>query len=47
MNRGLYFGYEVLDEYGLSLAIVYSPEDKDLQLCVAVGCLALAIGIKF
>lgn len=47
MQKGLYFAYEVLDDFGISFSMVYCPADKDFQICLALGCLALAVGITF
>ena len=41
---GFYFAHRLTDEIGLSVAVVYIPEERGLQISLMFGCLMLAIG---
>ena len=43
---GFYFAHRFTDEIGLSFALVYIPQEKDLQISLMLGCLMLAVGYK-
>jgi hypothetical protein len=43
---GFYFAHRLTDEIGLSFAVVYIPEERDLQISLMLGCLMLAVGYK-
>ena len=46
-TTGLWFSVEMADAIGLSLAIVWMPEEKDFQISLLIGYLFLAIGYTF
>lgn len=46
-NRGLWFCALIKESFGLSLAIVYNPEESSIQIAVMVGWLMIAIGYDF
>ena len=43
---GFYFAHRFTDEIGLSFALVYIPQEKDLQISLMLWCLMLAVGYK-
>ena len=46
-NKGLWFCFLIKESFGLSLAIVYTPESHDIQIAGMVGWLLLAVGYTF
>ena len=46
-EKGLYFAAREAKEIGFSIALVYIPEERDLQFSMMIGSLMLAIGWTF
>lgn len=46
-EKGLYFAARKAEEIGFSIAMVYIPEERDLQFSIMIGSLMLAIGWTF
>ena len=46
-EKGLYFAAREAEEIGLSIALVYIPQEKDLQFSIMLGCYMVAIGWTF
>ena len=46
-ERGLWFCALIKESFGMSLAIVYNPEESSIQIAVMVGWLLIAIGYDF
>ena len=48
VEKGLYVAYACgEDAFGFSFSCVYIAKDKDFQISLMIGSLALAIGCKF
>ena len=47
MQKGLYFAYNEEEAFGISFACVYITKEKEFQISLMLGYLALAIGYKF
>lgn len=46
-EKGLYFAAREAEEIGLSIALVYIPQEKDLQFSIMFGSYMVAIGWTF
>ena len=46
-ERGFYFAAEERKEFGISVALVWEPTEKDLQLSIMLGNYMLAVGFTF
>ena len=46
-HKGFYFGYQEEAAWGFSFSVVYIPEEKDFQISMMIGNIALAIGYSF
>lgn len=46
-EKGLYFAAEEREEIGFSIALVYAPQEKDLQFSIMFGSYMVAIGCTF
>lgn len=46
-ERGFYFAAEEREEFGISVALVWEPTEKDLQLSIMLGNYMLAVGFTF
>lgn len=47
MQKGLYFAYNEEDAFGISFSCVYLTKEKEFQINLMLGYLALAVGYKF
>lgn len=46
-EKGLYFAEREAEEIGFSIALVYIPQEKDLQFSIMLGSYMVAIGWTF
>ena len=46
-DKGFYFGMQEENAWGFSFSVVYIPEEKDFQISLMLGNLALAVGYSF
>jgi hypothetical protein len=46
-ESGFYFAAEEREEFGISVALVWEPTEKDLQLSIMLGNYMLAVGFTF
>lgn len=46
-EKGLYFAAREAEETGFSIALVYIPQEKDLQFSIMFGSYMVAIGWTF
>lgn len=46
-EKGFYIAAEERNEKGLSVAVVYAPEEKDIQFSIMIGSYMVAIGYTF
>ena len=46
-EKGLYFAAREAEEIGLSIALVYIPQEKDLQFSIMLGSYMVAIEWTF
>lgn len=46
-EKGLYFVAREAEEIGFSIALVYIPQEKDLQFSIMFGSYMVAIGWTF
>ena len=46
-EKGLYFEAREAEEIGFSIALVYIPQEKDLQFSIMFGSYMVAIGWTF
>lgn len=46
-EKGLYFAAREVEEIGFSIALVYIPQEKDLQFSIMFGSYMVAIGWTF
>lgn len=46
-EKGFYIAAEERNEKGFSIAVVYVPEEKDIQLSIMIGSYMLAVGYIF
>ena len=46
-HRGPWFCALIKEAFGLSLAIVYNPEERSIQIAGMVGWLMIAVGYDF
>lgn len=46
-EKGLYFAAREAEEIGFSIALVYIPQEKDLQFSIMFGNYMVAIGWTF
>lgn len=46
-EKGLYFAAMEAEEIGFSIALVYIPQEKDLQFSIMFGSYMVAIGWTF
>lgn len=46
-EKGLYFAAGEAEEIGFSIALVYIPQEKDLQFSIMFGSYMVAIGWTF
>jgi hypothetical protein len=46
-EKGFYFAAEEREEFGISVALVWEPTEKDLQLSIMLGNYMLAVGFTF
>lgn len=46
-EKGLYFTAREAEEIGFSIALVYIPQERDLQFSVMFGSYMVAIGWTF
>lgn len=46
-EKGLYFAAREAEEIGFSTALVYIPQEKDLQFSIMFGSYMVAIGWTF
>ena len=47
LNKGFYFAYEETELIGIAFSIGYIKPERDFQICLQLGTLALAIGYQF
>lgn len=48
MNNGFYFGFKEETEFvGIAFSCGYIKNERDFQICLQLGTLALAIGYQF
>ena len=46
-EKGLYFAAREAEEIGFSIALVYIPQEKDLQFSIMLGSYMVAMGGHF
>lgn len=46
-EKGLYFAAREAEEIGFSVALVYIPQERDLQFSIMFGSYMIAIGWTF
>lgn len=46
-EKGIYFAAREAEEIGFSIALVYIPQEKDLQFSIMLGSYMVAIGWTF
>lgn len=47
MRKGFYIASNESDSWGFSIALVYCPKDKDIQLSIMLFNLMVAVGYTF
>lgn len=47
MDTGFWFYYGIEDSFGISFALVYTPEERTIQITGMVGYLMLGVGYTF
>lgn len=46
-GQGFYIATQEREEFGFSVALVYSPDEKDIQFSIMLGSYMIAIGYTF